>query len=327
MPPGHRVLVNGAAGGVGAIALQLAKAYGAHVTGVDHARKLALVTSLGADDVIDYTSDDYTQGGRQWDLIFDVPGNHSFDQTRKALAPGGAYILIAHDAFGATGHRWLGSIPRLLGLMVRSAVVPELRGGSFRSPDKRELMATLAQLLETGQLRIVVDRTFPLEEAAAAWATWCPDSPWGGSSSPSTPDPARLARRRPTPRSGSRGEVVGPPPCEARCDRPMLTGSTPRTHPEETDMVTVLMTHEVDDLKHWLESPDRGPAFASVGFTVETFVDPTASNKVGILLEGPSLDELQSMLDSPFAADVMKRDGVRPETIVTYVHQGQGGTR
>ena len=92
-------------------------------------------------------------------------------------------------------------------------------------------------------------------------------------------------------------------------------------------MVTVLMTHEVDDLKHWLASPHRGPAFASAGFTVETFVDPTATNKVGILLEGPSLDELQSMLDSPFAADVMKRDGVRPETIVTYVHQGQGATR
>ena len=92
-------------------------------------------------------------------------------------------------------------------------------------------------------------------------------------------------------------------------------------------MVTVLMTHEVDDLKHWLEWPDRGPAFASIGFTVETFVDPTAGNKVSILLEGPSLDELQSLLDSPFAADVMKRDGVRPETIVTYVHQSQGGTR
>ena len=168
VPPGHRVLVNGAAGGVGAIALQLAKAYGAHVTGVDHTRKLALVSSLGADEVIDYTTDDYTDGGRRWDLIFDVPGNHSFNQTRKALAPGGAYILIAHDAFGATGHRWLGSIPRLLGLVMRSAVVPELRGGSFTSPDKRQLMATLAQLLETGRLRIVVDRTFPLSEAAAA---------------------------------------------------------------------------------------------------------------------------------------------------------------
>ena len=117
------MLVNGAAGGVGAIALQLAKSYGAHVTAVDHTRKLELVASLGADEVIDYTSDDYTQGARKWDLIFDVPGNHSFDETRRALAPGGAYVLIAHDAFGATGHRWLGSIPRLLGLMVRSAVV------------------------------------------------------------------------------------------------------------------------------------------------------------------------------------------------------------
>ena len=87
-------------------------------------------------------------------------------------------------------------------------------------------------------------------------------------------------------------------------------------------MVTVLITHEVDDVKAWRESPHRGPAFASVGFTVETFVDPTATNKVGIVLEGPSLDQLQSMLDTPFAADVMKLDGVRPETITTYVHQG-----
>jgi hypothetical protein len=101
----------------------------------------------------------------------------------------------------------------------------------------------------------------------------------------------------------------------------MLTGSAPNIHPEETDMVTVLITHEVDDMKHWLASPDRGPAFASVGLTVETFVDPTASDRVGIVVEGPSLDKLQSMLDSPFAADVMKRDGVRPQTIVTYVHQ------
>jgi NADPH:quinone reductase-like Zn-dependent oxidoreductase len=168
VPPGHRVLVNGAAGGVGAIAVQLAKAYGAHVTAVDHTRKLALVSSLGADRVIDYTSEDYTRGGERWDLIFDVPGNHSFDETRRALEPGGSYVLIAHDAFGAHGHHWLGSIPRLLGLVARSAVVPELRGGSFKSPDKRELMTTLTGFLETGQLRMVIDRTFPLAETAAA---------------------------------------------------------------------------------------------------------------------------------------------------------------
>ena len=129
VPPGHRVLVNGAAGGVGAIAVQLAKAYGAHVTGVDHPGKLALVRSLGADRVIDYTREDYTRAGERWDLIFDVPGNHTFDETRRALEPRGAYVLIGHDLFGAAGYRWLGGIPRQLGLMVRSAVVPELRGG------------------------------------------------------------------------------------------------------------------------------------------------------------------------------------------------------
>ena len=74
--PDDRVLVNGAAGGVGAIAIQLAKAYGAHVTGVDEARKLDLVRSLGADRVIDYAAEDYTRSGERWDLIFDVPGNH-----------------------------------------------------------------------------------------------------------------------------------------------------------------------------------------------------------------------------------------------------------
>jgi NADPH:quinone reductase-like Zn-dependent oxidoreductase len=168
VPPGHRLLVNGAAGGVGAIAVQLAKAYGAHVTGVDHTRKLALVSSLGADRVIDYTSDDYTRGGERWDLIFDVPGNHSFEENRRALEPDGSYVLIGHDAFGATGHHWLGSIPRFLGLALRSAVAPQLRGGSFRSPDKRELMTTLTGFLESGQLRMVIDRTFPLAETAAA---------------------------------------------------------------------------------------------------------------------------------------------------------------
>jgi NADPH:quinone reductase-like Zn-dependent oxidoreductase len=166
--PGDRVLVNGAAGGVGAIAVQLAKAHGARVTGVDHSRKLALVTSVGADRIIDYTAEDYTRLGERWDLIFDVPGNHSFKENRRALESGGAYVLIGHDAFGAAGHHWVGGIPRQFGLMARSAVVPELRGGLFRSPDKQESMATLTRLLETGQLRIVIDRTFPLSQTSDA---------------------------------------------------------------------------------------------------------------------------------------------------------------
>ncbi|WP_286929570.1 MULTISPECIES: NAD(P)-dependent alcohol dehydrogenase [Aeromicrobium] len=168
VPAGSRVLVNGAGGGVGAIAVQLAKAYGAEVTAVEHTSKLELVRSLGADRVIDYTADDFTRSGERWDIIFDVPGNHPFREVRRVLDPRGRYLLIGHDAFGAGGHHWLGGIPLQLGLVARSALNPQLRGPSFASPDKRELMGTLTQLMETGQLRVVVDRTFPLEQAPEA---------------------------------------------------------------------------------------------------------------------------------------------------------------
>lgn len=179
VPSGSRVLVNGAAGGVGAIAVQLAKAYGAQVTGVDRASKLALVRSLGADRVIDYTAEDFTRSGEQWDLIFDVPGNHPFGAIRRALDPRGSYVLIGHDAFGAIGHRWLGSIPRLLGLVARSAVTPQLRGGSFASPDKQQLLGTLAGLMETGQVRVVVDSTFPLGQVPQAMRRLMSGQPLG----------------------------------------------------------------------------------------------------------------------------------------------------
>lgn len=86
-------------------------------------------------------------------------------------------------------------------------------------------------------------------------------------------------------------------------------------------MVTVLITHEVDDVAQWLASPYRAPAFESVGFTVHTFVDPTAESRVGLIAEGPSLEELQQMFDSPKGAETMKLDGVRPETLATYVER------
>lgn len=84
-------------------------------------------------------------------------------------------------------------------------------------------------------------------------------------------------------------------------------------------MVTILITHDVDDVQHWLASPHRGPAFGSVGFTVRTFVDPTSDRRVGLVAEGSSLDQLQQLIASSEAAEVMKLDGVRPDTIVTYV--------
>ncbi|KRF06725.1 hypothetical protein ASG88_19685 [Nocardioides sp. Soil777] len=166
--PGSRVLVNGAAGGVGAFAVQLAKAYGAEVTGVDHTRKLGLVESLGADRTIDYTREDFTRGGERWDLIYDVPGNYSFRQVRRALAPHGSYVLIGHDAFGAGGHTLLGSLPRMVGLMARATTTPALRDGLVVSPDKPRLMSMLAQFMEDGQLRVVVDRSFPLSHTPEA---------------------------------------------------------------------------------------------------------------------------------------------------------------
>jgi NADPH:quinone reductase-like Zn-dependent oxidoreductase len=166
--PGRRVLVNGAGGGVGAIALQLARAHGAHVTGVEHTRKLDLVRSLGADAVLDHTRDDFTRRGERYDVIVDIPGNHPFAACRRALTPDGAYILIGHDNFGRAGGRWLGSLPRFAKLGLQSIFVRHLRRTGFARPGKKQAMATLRAYLEAGQLTPVIDRTFPLREAAAA---------------------------------------------------------------------------------------------------------------------------------------------------------------
>lgn len=107
---GQRVLINGAGGGVGTFAVQLAKAYGADVTGVDTTTKLDMVRSLGADQVIDYTQEDFTKSGEVYDLIVDIPGNHSFSDCKRALAPKGTYVLIGHDGFGDSGGPWIGSL-------------------------------------------------------------------------------------------------------------------------------------------------------------------------------------------------------------------------
>jgi NADPH:quinone reductase-like Zn-dependent oxidoreductase len=164
----ERVLVNGAGGGVGATALQLARSRGAHVTAVDHTRKLDLLRTLGADRVIDYTTEDVTDSGERYDIVFDVVGNHPFSAYRRVLADDGAYVLIGHDQFGAQGRRWLGSIPRMFGHMAMSTFERRLHRTPFKMPERSEMMARLHGMLDDGTLTPVVARTFPLEQAVDA---------------------------------------------------------------------------------------------------------------------------------------------------------------
>jgi NADPH:quinone reductase-like Zn-dependent oxidoreductase len=165
---GQRVLVNGAGGGVGTLAVQLAKAYGANVTGVDDTTKLEMVRSIGADQVIDYTKEDFTQSGERYDLIFDIPGNHPFSACRLVLAPNGKYVLIGHDRFGQGAGRWLGSIPRVLKLVALSPFMSQMPTPNFSMPDKKNQMVVLKQLMETGKLTPVIDRTYSLGEVPEA---------------------------------------------------------------------------------------------------------------------------------------------------------------
>lgn len=167
--PGMEVLVNGAGGGVGSIAVQFAKANGARVTGVDRGDKLEMIRSLGADAVVDYTREDFTRGGERYDLILDVASSLSLRACRRALSPDGIYLLIGHDHFGKARGRVLGSVPRVLGLMAASLFSRHLpRSEGTRAPTKSEAIAVLSELLATGELTPVIDRIFPLEEVPAA---------------------------------------------------------------------------------------------------------------------------------------------------------------
>jgi NADPH:quinone reductase-like Zn-dependent oxidoreductase len=163
--PGQRVLVNGAGGGVGSLAVQLAKARGAEVTAVDRPAKLKMLRELGADEVIDCTREDFTANARRYALIVDVAGNQPFSRCRRALTPDGKYVLIGHDHFDAG---WVGSLPRFLGLLARSPFSKQLPRLDFSTPSKRDAMAALAELVEAGELTPVVARTFALSEIAEA---------------------------------------------------------------------------------------------------------------------------------------------------------------
>lgn len=168
---GQHMLINGAGGGVGAVALQLAKAHGATVTAVEHTSKLAMVRALGADHVLDFTRDEPTQGSARYDIILDVASNLNFRDCARVLKPDGVYILIGHDHYGASGAKWFGSgIPAFLKLALRTPFDPHLIMPNTAAPNKQLGTALLAELMAKGQLTPVVDRAFPLADVVDAVA-------------------------------------------------------------------------------------------------------------------------------------------------------------
>ena len=161
--PGQQVLIIGASGGVGSFAVQLARAFDATVTGVCSTPKLDLVRSLGAEDVIDYTREDFADGVRRYDLILDTAGRRSLSHLRRALAPRGTLVIVG----GEGGGPWLGGVDRQLRAFVLSFFIGQsLR--SFIASVRREDLETLRDLIEAGKVMPVIDRTYALREVPDA---------------------------------------------------------------------------------------------------------------------------------------------------------------
>ncbi len=156
--PGQKVLINGAGGGVGTFAVQMAKSFGAEVTGVDSANKLEMVRSLGAEHVIDYTREDFTRNGQRYDLVLDVAGYRSIFEYRRALGPGGIYVMIGGGS--ALVYQLL-----LLGPWI-SMIESKKMGLLLHKPNKG--LDVMTALFEVGKVVPVIDRYYPLSEVADA---------------------------------------------------------------------------------------------------------------------------------------------------------------
>ena len=163
---GQKVLINGASGGVGTFAVQIAKSFGTDVTGVCGARNVDLVRSIGADHVIDYTKEDFTKTDQRYDLIFDLVGNHSFSERRRVLNPNGTCVMA-----GIGGAGWRdGFVTRLLGELnayVRSRFVSQKFIAYIAEFNQKDMMV-LADLMQSGKMTPVIDRTYRLSETADA---------------------------------------------------------------------------------------------------------------------------------------------------------------
>ena len=165
--PGQKVLINGASGGVGTFAVQIAKTFGADVTGVCSTRNVDLVRSLGADHVIDYTKEDFAKGTERYDVILDNVPNHSLSECRRILTPNGKYVMIGGG--GPNDSRWVGPFGRVIKTMVLSPFTSQKMGMMMADANGKDL-TILADMMQSGKLKSVIDRTYKLNEVPAAIA-------------------------------------------------------------------------------------------------------------------------------------------------------------
>jgi len=161
--PWQKVLINGAAGGVGTFAVQIAKSFGAHVTGVCSTRNVEMVRSIGADQVIDYTQKDFTQGWQHYDLILDCVGNHSLSACRRVLGRTGTYVMIG----GPTGQWMIRLLGRVIKALVLSWFVQQKLTMMITKASKENLIM-MCELMETRKVRPVIDRRYTLSEVPEA---------------------------------------------------------------------------------------------------------------------------------------------------------------
>jgi NADPH:quinone reductase-like Zn-dependent oxidoreductase len=159
---GHKVLVNGASGGIGTFAVQIAKSYGAEVTGVCSTRNADMVRSIGADRVIDYTQEDFTKSEQRYDLIFDAVGNHSLSARRRVLSPKGICVMA-----GGPSGRWQMGLARSIKALIWSQFSSRKLIGLLAKSTKEDL-TTLQNLMETGKVTPVIDRHYKLSELPKA---------------------------------------------------------------------------------------------------------------------------------------------------------------
>jgi NADPH:quinone reductase-like Zn-dependent oxidoreductase len=156
-------LINGASGGVGTFAVQIAKSFGAEVTGVCSTKNVDMIQSIGADHVIDYTQEDFAQSGERYDLMLDMVGNRSLSDCRRTLGPKGTLVLV-----GGRGGPWLMGMGRTLRALLLSPFVSQSMRFFVSMPSNEDLVA-LKELVQSGKVTPVIDRTYPLSETAEAF--------------------------------------------------------------------------------------------------------------------------------------------------------------